>query len=325
MSATRTAAPTVPCAVCGRPYRAIDNRHLKAHGLTLDTYQRTYPNAPLTPDTDPTQAPSPLATTASLAVAEALVTDPVFVTRMADSVAQTIFGSSLRDQLRLALCSTLSARMEIHGRAVAHLQSIRTELAQPWRLTAAGKDGAPTPNGQLISMAGQAHHEVAKTEDALLRAIRLAAEEQRDTTIATNLHGRPAFTGEAEVIPVPPSLSPGERETVRSLLGLLREEMAERAATRALPPPSTPTDPSLLGTFDVGHIAPSPALQTEHTAQRHLLQDGPVVRSPRRATPPSAASPTTAGLAADAPPPPAPPHNTVPPPAGTPAFPPEPF
>jgi hypothetical protein len=148
-------------------------------------------------------------------------------------VAATIFSSSLRDQLRLALCSTLSARLELHGRAVAHLAALREELAQPWRASDGGKDGDPTPTPHLVAMAGEAHHEVVKTEEALLRAIKLASEEARDQKQTLDgLGSRPAFTGEAEVIPVPPELSPGERETVRSLLGLLRQEMSARAELR---------------------------------------------------------------------------------------------
>ena len=251
---SRRNRPRVECAVCHRAFARIDVRHLRTHNLDLETYRRTFPNAPLAPNTTPPafspgQEAGAISRPASLAVAEALVTDPEFVGRMADSVAQTIFGSSLRNQLRLALCSTLSARMEIHAKAVAHLQAVREELAQPWRIKDGGKDGGPTPTPHLVGMAGEAHHEVTKTEEALLRAIRLASEEQRHTTAETNLHGRPAFTGEAEVIPVPPSLSPGERETVRSLLGLLRKEMAARATQRgdtgqtpAITVDGTPTD-----------------------------------------------------------------------------------
>lgn len=275
------------CRLCGKALTRLDARHLRTHNMTPEVYRRTFGTTATAPTTPPAP-PSPLAQQMSLQVATSLATDPAFVARLADEVGQTIFGSSLRDQLRLALCSTLSARLELHGRAVANLQAVREELSQTWRITDGGKNGEPTPTPHLVAMAGEAHHEVVKTEEALLRAVRLAAEEQRHLAAReSSLHTRPAFTGAAEVIPVPPSLSSGERETVRSLLALLRDEMRERAATRQQASPNTPrAEP-----FPLGLDPPTP---------------DPLAPSPGEASSagtPTSHAPTTATLPQQLPPP----------------------
>ncbi len=243
----------IQCAICGKWYAQLTPTHLQKHGFTSARYQRVF-NAGVRPGCGP--SPSALASDAvrhgsclpapadsltpseaSISVAEALLGNRDFVDRLADETAEVIFSSSLRDQFRLALCSVLSARLELHGRAVASLQAIRKELDEPWRLAAGGgPNGEPTPTPHLLGMAAQAHAEVTKTEEALLKAIKMAASEARDNKAAlTGLHGRPSFTGEAEVIPVPPELSPGEREICRGLLGLLTKEMEARAEARREP------------------------------------------------------------------------------------------
>lgn len=255
---TTPKGPTIKCAICGKSYARITHTHLKSHNLTIEQYLRTFGGSVSPAPALPRPAPGlgtgerpdrhadcygaplpvlPRASEAGLAVAQQLLKDGHFVRRLADEAAHVIFTTSLRDQFRLALCSVLSARLELHGRAVASLQTLRAELDQPWRREAGGgPDGEPTPTPHLLGMAAQAHAEVTKAEDALLRAVKMAADEATKNKAAmAAFGGKPAFTGEAEAIPVPPSLSPAERETVRSLLGLLKDEMSARASSRALP------------------------------------------------------------------------------------------
>lgn len=150
--------------------------------------------------------------------------------------------SHFRERLRASLAMLLTRRMDLHASALAHLQRVREELDQPWRVSSGGKDGEPTPTAHLVSMAGEAHHEVVRSEEALLKTIRLALEEGRQNKEAlAALGGRPSFTGDAEAIPVPPELDAAERETVRSLLHLLRREVEARAERRREPIDVEPT------------------------------------------------------------------------------------
>ena len=254
-----TGPDRVQCAVCGEWFKRITPTHVMKHGFTLDQYQRCFdvgvspgvpPNLkPTTPKTHPlitnTVTPGDVADVGAL-----LLKNPEFIKRLADDAAHQIFSTSLRDQFRSALCHVLGTRLELHASAVANLKKVNQELAQPWRVQeGGGVDGKPTPTPHLLGMANQFHQEVRSTEDALLKAIKMASKEaQEENRIAAGLtgghlksgqigqfghlnpDGRPAFSGEAEALPVPPQLPPGERETVRVLLGMLIEETRARSA-----------------------------------------------------------------------------------------------
>lgn len=244
--------PTVPCFICGKQFRQITQTHLQRHGYTLARYQRTFdapirpqrpagPRPAVTPRAPSTTAglPAPVAPSASAyapRVAEHLLGNPEFVAALADEVGELIFTTSMRDRLRTALCSVLSTRLQLHGQAVANLEAIRAELDQPWRVQHGGKDGEPTPTPHLVAMAGEAHQEVTKAEDALLKTVKMAIDETKAQKDAIHALGsRPAFSGEQASIPVPPELPPSERETVRGLLGLLKQEVEARRAKLATP------------------------------------------------------------------------------------------
>lgn len=176
------------------------------------------------------------------ATAAQLLDSDDFVAALADETGELLFTGHFRERLRTSLAMLLAKRMDLHASALAHLKRVREELDQPWRLTSGGKDGEPTPTPHLIGMAGEAHHEVARSEEALLKTIRLALEEGRQNKEAiAALGGRPSFTGDAEAIPVPPELDAAERETVRSLLHLLRREVEARAEKRREPIDVTPS------------------------------------------------------------------------------------
>lgn len=207
--------------------------------MTLDQYTRMFgpPVAPPVPGPRPPGRPAHSACTPARVprelvheTAAALLGSEDFVARLAEETSELLFTTQFRDRLRLSVAQLLNTRLELHAQAVAHLQRVREELAQPWRIEAGGADGEPTPTPHLVAMAGEVHHELVKAEEALLKTTRLALEESRQSHEAlAGLGGRPAFTGEAEVIPVPPELDAAERETVRSLMHLLRKEVEARA------------------------------------------------------------------------------------------------
>lgn len=229
------------CALCGKWYKRIHANHLRQHNYTRDQYDRTFGTLVPAGPASPRQASAPAGLTASpVGVAEALLSSPVFVQRLADEVGELLFTSDLRGRLRMALVQVLGKRLELHAAAVANLERVRAELAQPWRVERGGKDGAPTPTPHLVMVAGEAHQEVTKSEEALLKAIKLAVDEQRSNKDLLERQARPAFTGEAESIPVPPSLPAHERETIRTLFSLLRDEAAARREPAAPPVPSSP-------------------------------------------------------------------------------------
>ena len=295
----------VECAICRRTFRRITPQHLQTHGFTLARYERTFrcdtrpapPRAPgaalahssLAPEHPPTpllQNPAAAKSSTPLPpdsarhhpalvarLAEELVGNDDLVASLADEVGELIFSGPLRDRLRLALVSLLGSRLHLHARALARLERVGEELDQPWRVEAGGRDGEPTPTGALVSMAHEATGELRDAETTLLKAIKLAVEEARAfrDPLTGGFSSRPAFSGEAETIPVPPELPAQERENIRSLLTLLRREMVARAERvrevvdvtpagddtppsgplepPALPPPARaePLDPALEG------------------------------------------------------------------------------
>jgi len=262
------------CLLCGRYYVVLTTTHLRTHGYTCSQYERTFspaaasrPCAPsqtvgmagVTPPSRAGSLPAKVAAASTAQLAENLLGSPSFMQRLTDEVGELLFSTHLRDQLRFALVQTLGKRMELHAAAVANLEAVRAELNQPWRVSRGGKDGGPTPTPHLVMVAGEAHQEVTKTEEALLKAVKLAVDEQRSNKDLARTDARPAFTGEAERIPVPPSLPAHERETIRTLFGLLKGEIEDRAAgDRAVQIRDTvDVSPSSPRNEDDPHISPS--------------------------------------------------------------------
>lgn len=231
--------PKVTCALCGKSFARVTHTHLRTHGYSHDEYVRTF-GAHTHPGPGSSHRPALQlrpAEGSTTEVAENLLSSPAFLQRLADEVGDLLFTTGLRERLRSALIQILGKRLELHAAAVANLEAVRAELAQPWRVQRGGKDGAPTPTPHLVMVAGEAHQQVVKSEEALLKAIKLAVEEQRSNKDALERQARPAFTGEAESIPVPPSLPAHERETIRTLFSLLRDEAANRRAPANPPAP----------------------------------------------------------------------------------------
>jgi len=247
----RRKRPRITCAICHRTFSKLTAKHLRSHGMSIAQYQRVF-SSPCAPQPSPSPAPptqgwdayhleraSPapqLDPALVSATANALVESDDFVAKLADETSELLFSTHFKEQLRHALGRLLGRRMELHAQATAHLDRVRRELDQPWRIEAGGKDGEPTPTPHLIGMAGEAHHEVVKSEEALLKTIRLALEESRQNKeVLAALGGRPSFTGEGESVPVPPELDAAERETIRSLVHMLQQEVTARAAQHREP------------------------------------------------------------------------------------------
>ena len=94
-------------------------------------------------------------------------------------------------------------------------------------------DGIAASAASLVAMAGEAHHEMVKAEEALFKTTRLALEERKMLGLSQSEQlGRAAFTGKGDAIPVPPELDAGEREVIRSLVYNLQQEVRLRAERR---------------------------------------------------------------------------------------------
>jgi hypothetical protein len=163
-------------------------------------------------------------------VGDNLEARPQFVAALADEVAAYIMAGPVRDRLRIALLGLISARLELHGQAVARLDATNRELGEEWRVTQGGENGGPTPTKDLVMLASQTLQELKTGEDLVLKAIKLAIDEAK-TPPAQAAAGSPldAYSGKDEVLEVPASISSAERETVRTLLSSLASGAVARA------------------------------------------------------------------------------------------------
>lgn len=247
------------CPICQEKFARLTALHVESHGWTLAMWERRFGPIPApiprrkpkklgseaahAPSSPPAVAPQvarqvslqlPTADGRALAsaVAHELVADPQFVARLADEVGSAIFEGALRDRLRTGLVAVLSTRLELHGKALAALEAVRKELAEPWRIAQGGEDHAPTPTRDLVAMGQLAALEVKRGEDLVLKAVKLALEEARTRTAAGQGESpldASRFSGAAERAGVA-SLPAAERETVRLLLGQLRKGVEARKA-----------------------------------------------------------------------------------------------
>lgn len=226
----RRRAAQVTCQICHRRVHAITAEHLREHGFTLTRYRRAYranTRAPGTygPGTDPN-----LHADDAMAIATRIVTDPAVIRDMAGEVAEAIFTTELRDRFRLGLCALIARRMEMHGKAAATLDAVRAELGQGWRLARGGPNGAPTPTKDLVAIGQLLATEVKHGEELLLKTVKLCLEEHRTNKGLATLDGGllDRYTGEGEVLPVPSDLTASDRETVRTLMGMLDQAVTAK-------------------------------------------------------------------------------------------------
>lgn len=288
-SPTKRKAPTsrqVVCQICHKAFPTLTAAHLQAHGFTLTRYRRAYEastRAPgLTPDGTVT---SGVDRETISTIANRIVSDPQVIRDLAGEVQEAIFSSSLRDQLRLSLVHLITERLRLHGDAAAAMQQINQELAQPWRTQQGGPNGSPTPTKDLVQMGTLLNQELKQGEELLLKTVKLAVEEWRSNKGAGTLDGGlnpDRFTGNAEVLPVPASLTAQDRETIRTLWGMFDQAIdADRTlTTHAVPQPPTDADscnddPLDLVDATLDLFATEPAPVEEHSADEPVAPNAP--------------------------------------------------
>jgi len=296
----------VRCEVCGKRLSRMTVNHLRGHGLTRERYRRIYEALPdptvgsvvqrISGSPDQSPRSRPLTTVDKLA--RRISSSAAFLDTLAAEVSDHILHAApLRRQVALAAAQVIQARMAIHADAVGRLSAISDELGQPWRVDQGGSNGGPTPTKDLVAMAMQAHAEIVKAEEMVLKSAKLALEEQK----AQDSAKAPTFTfsGAAENIAIPKDLSPADREGLRALMGNLTKYVdASRKArdaitveAKALPAPSTDTDAPADGADalatdsptteapDLGVTTTAPTSTRRRRTSRRPKTD-PVIRSP---------------------------------------------
>lgn len=274
----------VTCQICHRVFRGITAEHLRTHGYSLTRYRRAYQANTRTVGTY-----GPGATTSAHAddvmdIATRIVTDPSVIRDLAGEVAEAIFSSELRDRFRLGLVALVARRMEMHGKAAAALDAVRAELGQAWRLTRGGVNGKPTPTKELVAIGQLMAVEVKHGEELLLKTVKLCLEEHRTNKgihmLDAGLLNR--YTGEGEVLPVPTDLTSSDRETIRTLMGMLDKAVTAKRAlvVTAEHSPSTPrtAPPDAVGTLD--DPLPDPPASSRGSAEFICSEDDTPTRDP---------------------------------------------
>lgn len=217
----------ITCLVCGKRYRTLRADHLREHGLTRERYRRIYgarsvgsPDDRLGGSSDQSGDPHlDLVARLSARVADSAG----FLDALASECAEHILSAApLRAQVAFAAAQMIQARVAIHADAVGRLSRVTSELDAEWRITAGGHAGRPTPTKDLLGIAMQAHAEVVKAEEMVLKAARLALDERKVDADAPTAPGY-TFSGAAETIAVPRDLSAADREGLRALMGNLQQ------------------------------------------------------------------------------------------------------
>jgi len=224
------------CLVCGKRYQKLRADHLREHGLTRERYRRVYGGLsvddPANPQTSGFQGISGSADQSQdphLALVQRLSTRVAdsagFLDALANECAEYILSAApLRTQVAFAAAQVVQARVAIHAKAVGRLARVSDQLDAPWRVEAGGHQGKPTPTKDLLGIAMQAHNEVVKAEELVLKAARLALDEQKAREETREIPGY-AFTGAAESIAIPRDLSAPDREALRALMGNLSKHV----------------------------------------------------------------------------------------------------
>jgi hypothetical protein len=178
-----------------------------------------------------------------LDIAQRIVTDPQVIRDLAGEVSEAIFSTSLREQLRLALVSTIAQRLDAHGKASAALAEVRSELTERWRIAQGGQNGQPTPTKDLVSIHAALNVEIRQTEELLTKTVKMAVDEFRSQKGNVNIGGGLdplRFTGSAEALPIPPSVGPGDREAMRQLWGMFDKAIVANRTINAQHTSSAP-------------------------------------------------------------------------------------
>jgi len=219
----------VTCLVCNRRYRVLRADHLREHGLTRERYRRIYGGTSRSTDLRGVGSTDQNIKDPHLALIERLSTRVAdsagFLDALASECAEHILSAGpLRAQVAFAAAQVIQARVRIHADAVSRLSRVADHLDEPWRVEAGGRNGKPTPTKDLLAIAMQSHAEIVKAEEIVIKAARLALDEQKahnERAVAPGF----AYTGAAEGIAIPRNLSAPDREALRALMGNLEKHV----------------------------------------------------------------------------------------------------
>ena len=292
---------SVECGVCRRKYARITAEHLRKHGLTRQRYNRIYGDARSSGSPDQLRSAREGAPAMVLRLSEEISGSAAFLDALSSEVADHLLSSGpLRQQVALAAAQIVQARMAIHADAAGRLARVTQELDEPWRIKQAGPGGKPTPTKDLLGMAAQAHAEIVKAEEMVLKAARLALDEQKQAAVQRVVPGF-AYSGEAEAIPIPRDLSASDREGLRALVGNLqrfvkaRREVVDVEPTAIDPVPPTSIDPvPQAPAIEMTATLPEASAPTTPRRRRRRRKD-PLIRSPTDPVSPPQPGPNIGG------------------------------
>jgi hypothetical protein len=256
---------------------------LRTHGFSLTQYRRAYyaPHAPRRAS----RATAGLAGDGTLALSseilERVAGDQHLLARLADEVAEAIFSGPTLERLRISLFMLITQRMELVAKSAADFERCRAELTQAWRLQQGGPDGGPTSTKDLAEIAKLLSKEVHQGEELLVKTVRLALEEARLRGPASGLDAglSTRYTGSAEVLQVPADCSAAERETIRTLFGMVVRDGADAAPAVIDVTPTAPVEAAVSATQP--HSAPSGLAGGLPVALEGVADTGPLSASPQ--------------------------------------------
>jgi len=215
------------CMVCKVYFDRLTQTHLKTHGFTTQRYRRVYGGIRAHPRHS-TKIPigsvddeHRLELVGS--VAENIANDKVWVACIADEVGERMLTGPLRHRLSTLLTTMLAQRARVQGESLAILNGALGKLREEWRYSQGGLDGAPTDTDTLLRIVDRASKLVKDSEDAVMRTVKLALDEQRTAAEFSDGVGPTLFSGDSDkLLGMPKQLSAGDRETMRGLLGILQ-------------------------------------------------------------------------------------------------------
>jgi len=178
-----------------------------------------------------------------LAVAERLTGDRAWVACLADEVGERMLTGPLKQRLSVLLTTMLYQRASVHGEAIAMLSGALAELKEEWRTTQGGVNGGPTDTETLLRMVDRSSKLVRESEEAVQRTIKLALEEQRAVHDYADGIGPTLYQGTGEKLSMPGGVTSGDREIIRSLLGMIGKHATDANTIEVEGTPLPPSPP----------------------------------------------------------------------------------
>jgi len=219
---------TQRCRVCNKLFKNITPEHLRTHNITLQRYRRLF-GATMPPSTTELMEVGSVSDPQDglvSAVSERLLQENVWVGCLADEVGERMTTGPMRHRLSLLLTTMLHQRAKVHGQSMSVLCEALNELQESWRITQGGPDGQPTSTEELLRIVDRGTKLVQQSEEAVMRAMKVALEEQRLQTEHADSLGPALYQGTGETLAMP-DLPTGDREIMRALLGMVSKHASE--------------------------------------------------------------------------------------------------